>query len=134
MIAVGVLAGQGQVHRIRWSCRPTRLGRHRDHQVDGRLAGVRLVGLVERRGESDTTSTTGDLGDGVDGHVLDEAAERRTDAARDHPEPADADVQDHAPRTRTAAMSARRMIHGHAAAALDRRGGRRAGSDRAHAA
>ena len=77
---------------MRWSVEPLECGWDGDDEVDAVLRGVRLVRLGERRRIRDDRDRR--LRRRGRGDVRDEAAERRADAAGDHPDPADADVQD----------------------------------------
>jgi hypothetical protein len=93
-------------------------GGHGHDQVDGRLAGVRLRGLVQRRGDRHAVD------DGRRrrrrGHALHEAVQRRTDPADDDTEPANADIQDAGAQREDRGDQRQADDPGHPAAALDR--------------
>ena len=86
------LVGERQVDLDALVGRTLECGRDGDHEVHGPELRVRLRGLGECRRVRDERDRR--LRRRGRGDVRDEAAERRADAAGDHPDPADADVQD----------------------------------------
>ena len=92
LISCRLLIGESEIEPDLVGLVADQAGRDGHHQVDRRLAGVRLGRHVERRGVRDLIDDR--LGRRRGGDALDEPAERRTDPADDDAEATDTDVQD----------------------------------------